>query len=62
MTILSAGFLFRAQPALMTLETSATIMDNIFTSSHNDLRSRLLKIIQEFLVAEASRHNSKEKG
>jgi cohesin loading factor subunit SCC2 len=56
------GFLFRAQPTLMTLETSAAIMDEIFSSSQEEMRGRLLKIIQDFLVSEASKHNTNEKG
>jgi cohesin loading factor subunit SCC2 len=36
-------------------------MDNIFTSSQDELRGRLLKIIQDFLLSEASKHNAKEK-
>ena len=61
MTNFFTGFLFRAQPTLMTLESSAMIMDNIFTSSQDELRGRLLKIIQDFLLSEASKHNAKEK-
>lgn len=56
------GFLFRAQPTLMTLERSATIMDAIFTSHEEEGRGRLLKILQDFLVSEASKHAAKEKG
>jgi cohesin loading factor subunit SCC2 len=56
------GFLFRAQPTLMTLPRSATVMDEIFASPEEDGRGRLLKIIQEFLVSEASKHSAKEKG
>jgi cohesin loading factor subunit SCC2 len=56
------GFLFRAQPTLMTLERSATIMDAIFTSQEEEGRGRLLKILQDFLVSEASKHATKEKG
>lgn len=55
------GFLFRAQPILMTLESTAVIMDDIFASSLDELRARLLKIIQDFLMSEASKHNAKEK-
>lgn len=56
-----AGFLFRAQPSLLTAEPSAQIMDDIFASDDEDARSRLLKIMQEFLVAEADKHAAKEK-
>ena len=56
------GFLFRAQPALMTAEPSAKIMDDIFTSPIEDIRGRLLKILQDFLVAEAAKHAANEKG
>ncbi|RPD54662.1 hypothetical protein L226DRAFT_613702 [Lentinus tigrinus ALCF2SS1-7] len=55
------GFLFRAQPALMTAEPSAKIMDDIFTSPIEDIRGRLLKILQDFLVAEAAKHAANEK-
>jgi cohesin loading factor subunit SCC2 len=52
------GFVFRAQPTLMTVERSATIMDAIFSSPDEDGRARLLKIIQDFLVSEAARHSA----
>ncbi|KAK7056612.1 Sister chromatid cohesion protein 2 [Paramarasmius palmivorus] len=55
------GFLFRAQPTLMTLEWSATIMDAIFMGSDEEAKGRLLKIIQGFLVSEAIKHSAKEK-
>lgn len=56
------GFLFRAQPALMTVEASTKIMDSIFASAQNDdARARLLKIIQDFLVSEATKHTAREK-
>ncbi|KAK0188221.1 hypothetical protein F5146DRAFT_1062556 [Armillaria mellea] len=55
------GFLFRAQPTLMTEERSARIMDEIFQSSNEDAQGRLLKLLQEFLVSEAAKHSSKEK-
>ncbi|KAH8818805.1 sister chromatid cohesion C-terminus-domain-containing protein [Flagelloscypha sp. PMI_526] len=50
------GFLFRAHPTLMTLPTSATIMDAIFTSTEDEGKGRLLKIIQDFLVSESEKH------
>jgi cohesin loading factor subunit SCC2 len=46
----------------MTLETSAAIMDAIFASPDEEGRGRLLKIIQDFLVSEASKHSAFEKG
>jgi cohesin loading factor subunit SCC2 len=57
----SPGFLFRAQPSLMTLDRSATIMDAIFASPDEESRGRLLRIMQEFLVSEAAKHSTKEK-
>ena len=58
------GFLFRAQPTLLTAEASSRIMDDIFSSSDEDARGRLLKIMQDFLVSEAEKHAAiqKEKG
>ncbi|KAJ7246366.1 hypothetical protein C8J57DRAFT_1675032 [Mycena rebaudengoi] len=55
------GFLFRAQPSLMTLERSSTIMDDIFSSPDEERRGRLLKIIQEFLISEAAKNSAKLK-
>ncbi|TFK39055.1 hypothetical protein BDQ12DRAFT_682942 [Crucibulum laeve] len=55
------GFLFRAQPTLMTLERSTAIMDTIFASPDEDARGRLLKILQEFLLSEAAKHAAREK-
>ncbi|THH14012.1 hypothetical protein EW146_g6273 [Bondarzewia mesenterica] len=55
------GFLFRAQPTLMTLDSSAMIMDAIFASSEDENRGRLLKIMQDFLLSEATKHTEKEK-
>ncbi|KAI0761978.1 hypothetical protein BD413DRAFT_221108 [Trametes elegans] len=55
------GFLFRAQPALMTAEPSAKIMDAIFASDEEEARGRLLKILQDFLVSEAAKHAANEK-
>ena len=57
-----AGFLFRAQPVLMTAEPSAKIMDAIFESPQEEIRGRLLKILQDFLIAEATKHAANEKG
>lgn len=56
------GFLFRAQPTLMTLENSATMMDAIFASEEEENRGRLLKLMQEFLLSESSKHSAQEKG
>lgn len=38
------------------------IMDAIFASPEEEGRGRLLKIMQEFLISEASKHSAKEKG
>jgi cohesin loading factor subunit SCC2 len=46
----------------MTLPRSASVMDEIFASPEEDGRGRLLKIIQDFLVSEVSKHSAKEKG
>ena len=56
------GFLFRAQPTLMTLESSATMMDAIFAEEEEENRGRLLKLMQEFLLSESSKHSALEKG
>lgn len=56
------GFLFRAQPVLMTHHTSADVMDAIFASPDEDSRSRLLMIMQDFLTSQASKNTSKERG
>lgn len=56
------GFLFRAQPTLMTLEQSAGIMDAIFASPDEESRGRLLRILQDFLVSEAAKHTEQQKG
>jgi len=45
----------------MTLESSAMIMDATFASQEEEGRARLLRIMQEFLVSEASKHAQKEK-
>lgn len=58
----TSGFLFRAYPSLMTLESSATIMDAIFASPEEEARSRLLKIMQDFLITEAMKQSAHEKG
>jgi hypothetical protein len=46
----------------MVLESSATIMDTIFASLEEESRVRLMKIIQDFLIAEASKHSAMAKG
>lgn len=46
----------------MTVDASASIMDAIFASPDEDARGRLLRIVQDFLVSEASKHAEKEKG
>lgn len=46
----------------MTLNSSATIMDAIFSSPDEESRGRLLRIMQEFLLSEAAKHTAKEKG
>ncbi|EJC97952.1 uncharacterized protein FOMMEDRAFT_114738 [Fomitiporia mediterranea MF3/22] len=56
------GFLFRARPTLMTLESSATMMDAIFASSEEDNRGRLLRLMQEFLVSESAKHSAQQGG
>jgi len=58
------GFLFRAQPSLMTSEPSMRIMDKIFQSDSDETKGRMLKILHDFLVSEASKHAEieKEKG
>ncbi|KAJ1303221.1 hypothetical protein OPQ81_011419 [Rhizoctonia solani] len=50
------GFLFRAHPSLLTREDSAEMMDAIFASSQEEAQARLLKIMQDFLLSEASKH------
>ncbi|KAJ3753999.1 hypothetical protein EV360DRAFT_52476 [Lentinula raphanica] len=55
------GFIFRAQPTLMTLNQSAVIMDDVFSSDDMDAKARMLKIIQDFLVSESFKHSQQEK-
>jgi len=55
------GFLFRAQPTLLTAESSAVIMDAIFASAEEDGRTRLLRIMQDFLMSEADKHSIEQK-
>ncbi|OAX39889.1 hypothetical protein K503DRAFT_738603 [Rhizopogon vinicolor AM-OR11-026] len=56
------GFLFRARPTLMTLERSASIMDDIFHSSDLESHGRLLRIMHDFLVSESTKHHEEQKG
>ncbi|KAF8607050.1 hypothetical protein BDV93DRAFT_436800 [Ceratobasidium sp. AG-I] len=51
------GFLFRAHPTLLTHDDSAEMMDAIFASPQEDAQARLLKIMQDFLLSEASKHS-----
>ncbi|CAE6465375.1 unnamed protein product [Rhizoctonia solani] len=51
------GFLFRAHPSLMTREDSAEMMDAVFASPQEEAQTRLLKIMQDFLLSEASKHS-----
>lgn len=46
---------------MLTAEPSSQIMDAIFASDDEDAQGRLLKIMQDFLVAEADKHAAKEK-
>ena len=46
----------------MTLESSATIMDAIFSSPEEEARGRLLKIMQDFLITESTKQSAQEKG
>ncbi|KAG8738993.1 Sister chromatid cohesion protein 2 [Ceratobasidium sp. 414] len=50
------GFLFRAHPSLLTHDDSAEMMDVIFASPQEEAQARLLKIMQDFLLSEASKH------
>jgi hypothetical protein len=59
---LHEGFLFRARPTLMTLERSASIMDDIFHSSDLESHGRLLRIMHDFLVSESTKHHEDQKG
>lgn len=45
----------------MTLETSTQIMDDVFASKIEESRSRLLKIVQEFLISEDQKYLLQEK-
>ena len=45
----------------MTVESSTRIMDKIFQSDSDETKSRMLKILHDFLVSEASKHAEMEK-
>lgn len=45
----------------MTLEPSTRIMDKIFQSDSDETKGRMLKILHDFLVSEASKHAEVEK-
>jgi cohesin loading factor subunit SCC2 len=46
----------------MTLERSASIMDDIFHSSDLESHGRLLRIMHDFLVSESTKHHEEQKG
>lgn len=45
----------------MTVESSTRIMDKIFKSDSDETKGRMLKILHDFLVSEASKHAEMEK-
>lgn len=45
----------------MTLEPSTRIMDKIFQSDLDETKGRMLKILHDFLVSEATKHAEMEK-
>lgn len=45
----------------MTLEPSTRIMDKVFRSDSDETKGRMLKILHDFLVSEASKHGETEK-
>jgi len=45
----------------MTSEPSTRIMDKIFQSDSDETKGRMLKILHDFLVSEASKHAEVEK-
>ncbi|GAC94663.1 DNA repair and meiosis protein [Pseudozyma hubeiensis SY62] len=51
------GFIFRAHPTLMTRPSITAMMDDIFASGSLQDRATLLKIILDFLSADALRRN-----
>ena len=46
----------------MTNPNSATMMDEIFASGDVDSRSRLLRLFQDFLVSESTKHDALKRG
>lgn len=56
------GYLFRAQPTLMTRPRSAAMMDAVFGGEDEDAKGRLLKIMQGFLISESEKHSALQKG
>ncbi|KAG8956027.1 Sister chromatid cohesion protein 2 [Tulasnella sp. 424] len=56
------GYLFRAQPTLMTRPQSAAMMDAVFEGEDEDAKGRLLKIMQGFLISESEKHSALQKG
>lgn len=46
----------------MTRPQSATMMDAVFSSSDEDAKGRLLKIMQGFLISECEKHATLQKG
>lgn len=46
----------------MTHESSAHLMDQIFSSGDEEAKTRLLKILQDFLSSESAKHSAQEKG
>jgi hypothetical protein len=53
---------FRARPKLMQEERSIEVMTSIFQSPDENDHARLLRIMQEFLLSELSKHVDKQKG
>ncbi|PWZ01987.1 hypothetical protein BCV70DRAFT_156838 [Testicularia cyperi] len=51
------GFIFRAQPTLMTRPAMTSMMDKIFAQGSLQDRATLLKIILDFLSADSARRN-----
>ena len=45
----------------MTLEPSTRIMDKIFQFDSDETKGRMVKILHDFLVSEASKHAEMEK-
>jgi cohesin loading factor subunit SCC2 len=45
----------------MTEESSAAVMDEIFKSEDEEDHGRLLKIIQDFLLSQVTKHNEAQK-